>query len=333
MRKWLFAIVATLFLVGTVACSNESKTESLTKVRVAEVTHSLFYAPLYVAIEKGLFKDQGLDVELTTTWGGDKTMATLLSDGADIGLIGSETSVYVYNQKAKDPVINFAQLTQTDGTFLVSRKPIDHFEWSMLKGSTFLGQRKGGMPQMVGEYVLKQKGINPQTDLTLIQNVDFPNIPNAFLAGTGDFVQLFEPVASAFEQEGKGYIVASFGTESGKVPYTSFMAKDSYITKNQAVIEAFTAAIYAAQQWTDSHTAAEIADVVAPQFKDVTKETMIKVIDRYQSQHSFATNPILDAEEWNNLSAIMKEAGVINDTPPYETLVATHFANEAVDGK
>ena len=199
---WILISVLTISLA---ACNfGTQKAENpLKKVKVAEVTRSIFYAPQYVAIEKGFFKEEGLDVEITTTWGGDKTMTALVSDGADIALVGSETSIYVSAQGSTDPVINFAQLTQTDGTFLVSRKRIDHFEWEQLNGSTFLGQRKGGMPQMVGEYVLKKHGIDPHKDLNLIQNIDFANIANAFISGTGDYVQLFEPQASCLKKREK----------------------------------------------------------------------------------------------------------------------------------
>ncbi|WP_425388089.1 ABC transporter substrate-binding protein [Ectobacillus panaciterrae] len=307
-----------------------NKKEALQKVRVGEVTHSLFYAPLYVAIGKGYFKEEGLELDLQTTAGGDKTMTALLSNGIDIALVGSETTIYVYSQGAKDPVINFAQLTQTDGTFLVSRKKLESFNWSDLKGTTFLGQRKGGMPQMAGEFVLKKHGINPQKDLNLIQSIEFANIANAFASGTGDYVQLFEPTASIFEKEGKGYIVASFGAESGKIPYTSFMAKESYLKKNAAVAEKFTKALYKAQQWVDTHSPEEIAKVVEPFFKDTPKDIMIKVIERYKNQNSYATNPILDEEEWNNLQKIMKEAGELPKEVEHDTLVNTSIAEKAI---
>ncbi|MGL4523241.1 MAG: ABC transporter substrate-binding protein [Bacilli bacterium] len=331
MKKWIGLAVAFLLAITVSACG-EKETKNV-KLRLAEVTHSLFYAPLYVALEKQMFQEMGVDVELTTTWGGDKTMSTLLSGGADVALIGSETSIYVNNQNAKDPIINFAQLTQTDGTFLVSRKPIGNFEWSMLKGSTFLGQRIGGMPQMAGEWVLKQKGIDPKNDLTLVQNVDFQNIPNAFIAGTGDFVQLFEPVASTFEAEGKGYIVASFGKESGRIPYTAFMTKDSYMKDNEEAVTNFVKALYKAQQWVDTHSAKEIAAVVAPQFKDSSTELLIKVIDRYKKQNSYATNPLLDAEEWNNLQNIMLESGVIKKGATFEKMVNTRIAQTVIDAE
>ncbi len=311
-------------MLSIVACGKEK----VQTVRVAEVTRSIFYAPEYVALEKGFFKEEGLNVELTTTWGGDKTMTTLLSNGADVALVGSETSIYVYAQGSNDPVINFAQLTQTDGTFLVSREKIDNFNWDMLKGTTFLGQRKGGMPQMVGEFVLKKHGIDPKADLTLIQNVDFANIANAFASGTGDFVQLFEPTASIFEKEGKGHIVASFGTESGHVPYTTFMAKESYMKENNDTIEKFTRAIKKAQEWVAENSPEDIAKAIQPFFKDTELETIITVVDRYKSQGSYATDPILDEEEWNNLQAIMKEAGELPKEVDHSTLVNTEVAEK-----
>ncbi len=271
MKKWLKFSLSSLLIVilmfSVAACNKSTGTEKLEKVRLAEVTRSIFYAPEYVALAKGFFEEEGLDVELTTTFGGDKTMTALLSGGADIALVGSETSIYVYAQGANDPVINFAQLTQTDGTFLVSREKIDNFSWDLLKGSTFLGQRTGGMPQMVGEFVLKKHGIDPHQDLTLIQNIDFANIATAFGSGTGDYVQLFEPQASIFEKEGKGHIVASFGTESGHVPYTTFMTKESYMKENKEIVEKFTRAIYKAQQWVESHSSAEIAEAIQPFFQ------------------------------------------------------------------
>ncbi|QNU07035.1 ABC transporter substrate-binding protein [Peribacillus butanolivorans] len=316
-------LLMCLLLIPLGACG--SKEKEITKVRVAEVTRSLFYTPQYVAIEKGFFKDEGLTIDLKTTAGGDKTMTALLTNGADIALVGSETSIYVA-QGSDDPVINFAQLTQTDGTFLVSREKIDNFNWDMLKDSTFLGQRKGGMPQMAGEFVLKKHNIDPQKDLNLIQNIDFANISTAFASGTGDFVQLFEPTASVFEKEGKGYIVASFGTESGHLPYTVYMAKKSYLKDDKETVEKFTRALKKAQDWVQESDAAEIAKVIQPYFEDTNLDTMETVITRYKEQGSFATDPILDEEEWNNLQDIMDEAGELPSRISHDELVNTDFA-------
>ncbi|MFD1020559.1 ABC transporter substrate-binding protein [Thalassobacillus hwangdonensis] len=329
MKKLKVIGIALLTLFLTVALS--ACGQQTTKLKVAEVTRSIFYAPQYVALEKGFFEDEGLEVELTTTWGGDKTMTTLLSDGADIALVGSETSIYVKAREANDPVINFAQLTQTDGTFLVAREEVTDFKWEDLKGSTFLGQRKGGMPQMVGEYVLKQNGIDPQQDLELIQNIDFANIPSAFASGTGDYVQLFEPTASIFEKEGVGHIIASFGEESGHVPYTVFMAKASMIDEDEEAIKKFTRAVYKAQKWVEEQPAEETAKLIQPYFEDTELDLITTVVDRYKSQGSFATDPILDEEEWNNLKAIMDEAGELPEDVPHADLVNTEIAEEIIN--
>ncbi|WP_153465237.1 ABC transporter substrate-binding protein [Sediminibacillus terrae] len=326
-RKQLFGLFILVCALALTACSSNG---GKTSVKIAEVTRSIFYAPQYVALEQGYFADEGLEVELQTTWGGDKTMTALLSDDADVALVGSETSIYVASRGANDPVINFAQLTQTDGTFLVAKKPDEDFTWENLIGSDFLGQRKGGMPQMVGEYVLKQHGIDPHEDLNLIQNIDFANIPGAFTSGTGEYVQLFEPQASKFEADGNGYIVASFGEESGHVPYTVFMAKQSFLNDNEETAQKFTRAIYKAQTYIQEQSPEKIAEIVAPYFEDVDVELLSSSIERYKSQGSFAEDPILDEEEWTNLKEIMEEAGELPKDIPYEELVNTTIAEDVM---
>lgn len=305
-------------------CSSPQK-----EVKIGEVTRSIFYAPLYVAIEEGFFEEEGLTIELTTIPGGDKTMTALLSDGIDVALVGAETSIYVAAQNPNEPVINFAQLTQTDGTFLVSREPMETFDWEMLKGSTFLGQRVGGMPQMAGEYVLKQHGIHPQEDLTLIQNIDFANIANAFASGTGDFVQLFEPTASVFEAQGVGHIVASFGEELGAIPYTAFMTKEKTL-QNKELITSFTTALYKAQNWVYEQDAASVAASIAPYFEETEPALIEQVVERYRAQKSYATDPIIDEQEFQNLLNVMKEAGVLQAEPNYEDLVDRSYADKVV---
>ncbi|MFD1739250.1 ABC transporter substrate-binding protein [Bacillus salitolerans] len=326
IKLGLTILVSTVLLFALSACGQND----IQKVRVGEVTHSIFYAPQYVALSQGFFEDEGLEIVLQGTFGGDKTMTALLSDGIDIALVGSETSIYVYAQGTTDPVINFAQLTQTDGTFLVSREKVENFTWDQLKGSTFLGQRKGGMPQMVGEFVLKKHGIDPHNDLNLIQNIEFANIASAFGSGTGDYVQLFEPTASVFEQEGKGHIVASFGEESGHVPYTTFMTKQSYLNDNKEIVEKFTRAIYKAQQWVESHSAQEIAEAIQPFFEDTDVALIETVVNRYKEQGSYATNPILDEDEWNNLQDIMREAGELPVEVDHSVLVETKLIEEII---
>lgn len=323
MKKCYLYLLPLFLLVVVSGCSESN---SLTKVKVAEVTRSIFYAPQYIALEEGFFEEEGLDVELQTIPGGDKVMTSLLSDNSDIGLVGSETSIYVGSQGSEDPIINFAQLTQTDGTFLVAREPNTDFSFEDLKESDFLGQRKGGMPQMVGEYVLKQNGIDPQNDLNLIQNIDFANIASSFLSGTGDYVQLFEPIASQFVQDENGYIVASFGEESGHVPYTVFMAKESYLEENEAIATKFTRAVYKAQQFVREHEAEKIATIVQPYFKETDISLLVSSVERYKNQGSFAENPLLDKEEWNNLKTIMDEAGELPSDIMHDELVNTDIA-------
>ncbi|MGN7299646.1 ABC transporter substrate-binding protein [Fredinandcohnia aciditolerans] len=326
MRRILASLFALLLIIPLAACNNDQ----VQKIRIAEVTRSVFYAPQYVAITEGFFEEEGLEIELTTVPGGDKTMTALISGGAEVALVGSETSIYVEAQGSTDPVINFAALTQTDGTFLVARENIENFSWEQLKDSTFLGQRKGGMPQMVGEFVLKKHGIDPHGDLNLIQNIDFANISSAYASGTGEFVQLFEPTASLFEKEGRGYIVASFGEESGKVPYTSFMTKQSFIDENGEAVEKFTRAIYKAQQWVDSHSPEEIANSVQEFFPDTPIDLITSSIERYKNQGSYATNPVLSEEAWNNLQDIMDEAGELPKRIDYNTLVNTSIAEKVI---
>lgn len=257
-------------------------------------------------------------------------MTSLLSNVIDVALVGSETSIYVMQQGSDDPVINFAQLTQTDGTFLVARQPIDNFEWESLKDSVFLGQRKGGMPQMAGEFTLRKHGIDPHADLELIQNVDFANIAPAFSSGTGEYVQLFEPTASIFEKEGVGYVVASFGVESGLLPYTVFMTKQSYIDKHSDVVQGFTNAVHKAQKWVEEHSAEEIAEVVAPYFDNVDPDIMASSIERYKAQGSYASDPIVDETEWNNLLDIMSDAGELSARTEHSEIVNTEFAEKSI---
>lgn len=323
----ILVLASFTFFAG---CSDSSTPKTTEKIRLAEVTHSIFYTPLYVAIEKGFFNEEGLDVELFNANGGDKTMTALVSGSADVILVGSETTIYVYSQNPKDPAINFAQLTQTDGSFLVSREKIDFFKWDMLKGKVLLGQRKGGMPEMVSEYVQVKNGIQPKVDNTIIQNVDFANLGSAFVSGTGDFVQLFEPVASKIEAEGKGYVVASFGKDSGKLPYTVFITRQSMINENPETVQKFTNAIYKAQKWVDSHTLEEIADVIKPQFSDFDRKIMLRVLDRYRSQGSWATDPIIDESEYHNLEKVMENSGELKSKAPYEKIVNTDFAQKAI---
>lgn len=321
-----------LFLTPLVACTS-SPNQSLAKIRLVEVTHSLFYAPQYVALTKGFFQAEGLEIELINGNGGDKTMTTLLSGQSDVILMGAEGAIYVTARGATEPVIAFAQLTQTDGTFLLSRKPLSSFTWDQLEGRTLLGQRRGGMPEMVAEYVLRKHGLNPGKNLTVIQNIEFQNLGTAYASGTGEFAQLFEPVASKLEQEGKGKIVASFGTESGTLPYTVYLAKKTFIEQNSDAIKRFTRALYRAQQWIEKQPTAEIVKVLQPHFPELDSSLLSRVIDRYRAQKAWASNPLIDRKEYQHLLTIMKQAGELPKEIPYEQIVNTQISEEIINEK
>lgn len=327
-KRLLRTAALVLAMLMLVACSVGNGN---TKVRIGEVTRSIFYAPQYAAISLGYFEAEGLDIELMTTPGGDKTMTALLSGSIDVALVGSETSIYVYQQGADDKVINFAQVTQTDGTFLVSRQRHDPFDWEALRGTEFLGQRKGGMPQMAGEYALRKHGLDPHGDMTMMQNVDFANIAPAFAAGTGDFVQLFEPQATIFELEGTGHVVASFGVESGRLPYTVFMAKESYMRDHEATIQKFTWALHKAQQWVLEAPINEVADALKPFFPDTEQAVIEGAVARYRDQGTYAPDPIIDTEEWEHLLDVMEQAGELLERAPHAELVDNRFAERAME--
>ncbi|WP_455716102.1 ABC transporter substrate-binding protein [Anaerosporobacter sp.] len=317
-----------MVMTSLVGCKKDSK---LTKITLNEVAHSIFYAPQYVALELGYFKDEGLNVELVTGFGADKTMTAVLSGEAEIGFMGSESSIYVYNEGAEDYVVNFAQLTQRAGNFLVAREGNDNFKWTDLEGKTVIGGRAGGMPQMVLEYILKKNGIDPTKDLTIIQNIDFGLTAEAFSSGTGDYTVEFEPAATALEKEGKGYVVDSLGVESGKVPYTAYSAKKSYIKKNPEVIQKFTNAIQKGLDYVNSHTPEEIAKVIKPQFKETDNDKLVTIIKRYYDQGTWKDSTVFEEESFDLLQDILLEAGVIEGKVPYTDLITTEYSNKAVE--
>ncbi|SDW25161.1 NitT/TauT family transport system substrate-binding protein [Marininema mesophilum] len=325
-------LMFSLILLAT-ACNTEQSTKNLDKVNVVEVTHSLFYAPQYVAIQKEFFKKEGIQVNLRDGLGGDKTMAALLSGDADIVLVGAETGVYVTAGETQNPVVGIAQLTQTDGSFLVARKPTKDFKWSDLKGKKLLGQRKGGMPEMVSEHVQRKNGLTPFKDVTIIQNVDYKNLPAAFASGTGDYVQLFEPFASQLEKEGKGTVVASFGKDSGRLPYTIYLTRSSALNKDPDRYKRYIRALYKAQKWCATHSAEEIAKVVKPLFPQTDDKILTRVLSRYQSQKSWATDPIIDKEEYNRMLDVMAESNELPKRIPYEKVIQMDIAQKAINNQ
>lgn len=320
-------MVLVLIAAGLSACK---KDDALVKVQLTEVAHSIFYSPQYVAFELGYFEEEGLNVELVNGLGADKTMTAVLAGDADIGFMGSEASIYVYNEGAEDYVVNFAQLTQRAGNFLVSRDASEEFSWENVKGKTVIGGRAGGMPQMVFEYILKKEGIDPTKDLTIVQNIDFGLTSQAFAAGTGDYTIEFEPGATALETEGVGKVVASLGVESGMVPYTAYSAKLSYMKKNPEVIQKFTNAIQKGMDYVNSHTPEEIAKVIAPQFAETELATVTAIVKRYYEQNTWKDNVIFEEESFTLLQNILDEAGELSARAPYEALINTEYAKKAI---
>ena len=285
-----------------------------------------------MAIDEGYFTDEGLDLTLVTGFGADKTMTAVISGEADIGFMGAEASVYAYQEGATDAVVNFAQLTQRAGNFLVAREEMPDFKWEDLKDKKVLGGRKGGMPEMVFEYILRKNGLDPQKDLTIDQSIDFGSTAAAFTGDTSaDFTVEFEPSATALEKEGAGYVVASLGVDSGYVPYTSYSAKTSYMEKNPEIIQKFTNALQKGMEYVQSHTPEEIAEVIAPQFAETDLDTVTAIVKRYYDQDTWKSNLIFEKESFELLEDILEDSGELSERVSYEDLVTTKYAREAAE--
>jgi len=335
LNKALVVLISIVLILSLSGCRDSNSKSTLLKLGVAEVTHSVFYAPQYVAIEKGFFEEEGFAIELIGAYGADKTMAALLSNEAQIGFMGPEASVYVYAQGSKDYAITFAQVTKRDGTFLVSRNPEPNFKFENLKGKEIIGGRKGGMPEMTLEYVLKNNGLILGTNVDVGEtnvrtDIQFAVMGGAFTGGEGDYVTLFEPVATSIEKEGIGYIVASIGAESGEIPYTAYCALNGYMEKNPEIIQKFTNALYKGQQYVKDHSPEEIAEAISPQFKELEMDELITVVKRYKDTDTWCEEPLLKEESLNRLMDVMELAGELNERVPYDKIVTTKFAKEAV---
>ena len=336
-KKWISLAAAVVLAVTALpitafAAKKDGAEEKLTKVTLNEVAHSIFYAPQYVAIEEGYFVEEGLDLTLVTGFGADKVLTALISGEADIGFMGAEASIYAYQEGATDPAVNFAQLTQRAGNFLVAREEMPDFKWEDLKGKKVLGGRKGGMPEMVFEYILKKNGIDPQKDLIIDQSIDFGSTAAAF---TGDdsaaYTVEFEPSATILEKEGAGYVVASLGEASGYVPYTSYSAKTSYMKENPEIIQKFTNALQKGMDYVQSHTPEEIAEVIAPQFQETDLETITTIVKRYYDQDTWKENLLFEKDSFELLQDILEDAGELNERAEYDELVQTEYAKNAVE--
>jgi len=329
----LLAVIVGIVVAVVINSNNETTSttsEGTTLVKVNEVTRSVFYSPQYVAIANGYFKDRGIEIELTTGQGADKVMTAVIAGQSDIGFAGPEAAIYIYNEGKADYAQVFAQLTKRDGSFLVSKTPTDNFSWDDLKGKTVIPGRKGGVPYMTFEYVLKQNGINPSADLVLDDSIKFDLMAGAFAGGEAEYVTLFEPTASMTEAAGVGYIVASVGEESGDIPYTAYFAKKSYIEANEELIQNFTDAIYEGQKWTEEHTAREIAELIQDFFPDTDLDMLESSIQRYKDIEAWNKTPILTEESFDKLQEVMQEAGELEQKADYTKVVNNKYAENAI---
>lgn len=322
-------IISTIIFVN-IKNTKEKSLSNTTLVKVNEVARSVFYSPQYAAIALGFFEEYGIEIELTTGQGADNVMTAVLSGQSDIGFAGPEAAIYVYNEGKKDFPIVFAQLTKRDGSFLVSREKIENFEWKDLKGKTVIPGRKGGVPYMTLEYVLKQNDINPSKDLVLDDSISFDLMAGSFAGGNADFVTLFEPTASLTEESGIGYIVASVGEESGEIPYTAYFALQSYVEENEELVQNFTNAIYKGQKWVMAHSAQEIAKEVVQFFPDTDVETLAISIQKYKDIDAWNETPFLEEAAFEKLQDVMEEAGELEKRADYSKVVNNKYAENSV---
>ena len=327
--KRIFALCMTaVLLLCCCGCTPQSET---TVIRLNEVTHSVFYAPLYAAISKGFFTEEGITVELTNGGGADKVMTAVLAGQSDIGLAGPEACIYVYNQGKTDHPVVFGQLTKRDGSFLVGRVKED-FTWENLRGKTIIGGRVGGVPEMTLEYVMKQHGVIPHVDATVDTSVQFNMMAGAFTGGTADYVTLFEPTATELQNAGKGYIVTSIGQDSGEIPYTAFFASGSFVRDNADTVQRFTNAVAQGQRFVQEASAAEVAAAIRDQFPDTDLAVLTTVVQRYKDIDAWNATPVMKREALERLETVMESAGELtrDQWVDFDKLVNNTFAENAV---
>jgi len=339
-KTWSYAIITciTAFSLtlagcgsqqgGTSATAPKQEGKKLTEVRFSEVIRSIFYAPHYIAMEKGFFEQEGLKVDMVTSQGSDKGAAALLSKTADISLIGPEAAVFIFNQHGSQTLKVFYQLTATDGSFLLARNPKSSFQWSDLNGQSVISWRTGSSPQMVMSHVLKKHQLDKAQ---LITNIASPAMVGAFESGKGEFIQVFEPLASMLEQSGKAKLVASMGEAIGSYPETSYVATDEFIKNHPDIVQKWSNAVYKATQWLHEHSAEEAAAALEPHFQGTSKELIAKSIERYKQQDTWAKNPVLEQEQLDILQNILVENGVLpaDQKVKHADIVVTTFAEKS----
>lgn len=332
MKKSICIILAVaLILVMSIGCMAGCSKDDGNTVKLIEVTHSVFYAPLYVAIDGGYFAEEGLTIQLSNGGGADKCMTSLIAGQSDIGLMGPEAAIYIANEGRDDHPVIFAQLTKKDGSFLMARQPNANFSWSEIAGKNVIGGRKGGVPAMALEYAIKKAGLVDKVDYILNFDVQFDLIGPAFEGGTGDYCTMFEPAASAMQSQGKGYIVASVGEQAGDMPFTAFMATKSYMTKHADKMEKFTRAIIKAMDYVNTHTASEIAKVLAPSFAGTSEEALATAIQAYKDIDAYSTTPIMKAEDFDLLQDVIIDAGVMTKKADFNKLFDPSVAQKILN--
>ena len=332
MKKILAICLCAVMVFSFAACTTDSTKgkDGVDVVRLGEVTHSVFYAPQYAAMSLGFFEEEGIKIELSNLQGADKVMSAVLSNQIDIGFCGPEASIYVYNEGREDYPQVFAQMTQRDGSFLVGKDKVDEFKWEQLKGKTVIPGRRGGVPYMTFEYLIKQNGLNPETDLVLDDSIQFSLMAGAFSGSDAEYVTLFEPTASMIEAENKGYILTSVGEESGDIPYTAYCAKSSYIKDNEDLIERFTKALYKGLKWVEENDSLEVAKVIAEHFPDTDVNMLASSVERYKSINAWKSTPEMTKESFDRLQTIMEEAGELENRAPFEKVINNTYANKII---
>lgn len=317
----LLAVIITVFTIS----KKDKEDNNLTQITLAEVAHTIFYAPQYLAINNGYFEEEGLKINLILTSGADAVMSAVLSGDADIGFSGTEATIYVYNGGEKDYIKTFAGLTQKDGSFLVSRKKYDNFTLEDLKGKTIIGGRIGGMPEMTFEWALRQNNIDPKKDVNIDTSIAFSAMEGAFIGGTGDFVTLFEPNALSVEKNGYGYVVAYIGELGGNVPYTAYNARTSYIENNKDIIKKFTKAINKGLEFVKNNSEEKIAECIIDFFPDTSMNDLIKIVKRYKDGNAWKENITINEEEFKHIQDIMKASNELDNYVEYNRLIFNEF--------
>lgn len=336
MKKLLKPISLIVIMVFSlsflVSCAGKEASNDIKTIRLSEVVRSIFYAPMYASISEGFFEEEGIKIELSTAQGADKTAQEVLSKNADIGFCGPEQIVYLYNQGREDHGVIFAQLTQKDGSFLVARNN-DEFNWDDVKGKTIIGGRPGGMPEMVLEHVLKQKGLTPNKDVELITNLAFNATAGAFKTGTGDYLACFEPSGTMLEKEDAGNVIASLGKEAGNIAYTAFFATNEYLNQNKDTIEGFTNAIYKGQLWVENTSSDVIAKSIIDFFPGSDVDDLTKIINRYKEIDAFCKTPEISDDSLNNLFDIMEgyDKDLIKKRPPINEISTNEFSKKSIE--